>query len=581
MSTNVSWPVIAGTTYSVPAAGEVNWPALSNFLIALGNTAQSTTSQKIAIRTALTTPVTVVSASDCVVMAKLSVPGAVAVTLPAGIIGQYFIVGDGTGDASTNPITITPQAGETINNAGTYVITKDNGAVLLVFDSSTLNWSIVAEFASSSSSGQTIIVADDKFTIFDDADPTKQMQFQVASVTTGQTRVYSVPDANTTLVGTDVTQTLTNKTLGSTNVLTGATAASFTNTGTVTLFTATDTVVGRATTDTLTNKTMGSSNTLTGATAASFTNTGVVTLFTATDTVVGRATTDTLTNKSIDGGTNTLTNIPLTTAVTGILPSANGGTGVNNGGTITIGADDLSIITSGVTTLTVPTTGTVATLTGTEVFTNKDIDGGVAADDRRITIPADTLANLTALTRKAGTILYGTDTELFYLDNGTILVALASSALVGQGTPGSVAAAGQLLGTDTNDNAASGYVGEYIENVNTGSSLSSGNWVDSLTISLTAGDWDVTGIALMGASGSAPTEARVAVSLFSGNTTTDQIGGSNEISFTPPTTASNSTGVVANYRILLAAPATVYLKTYLITAGAAGQVCRISARRMR
>jgi len=47
----------------------------------------------------------------------------------------------------------------------------------------------------------------------------------------------------------------------------------------------------------------------------------------ATDTLVGRTSTDTLTNKSISGSSNTLTNIDLTTAVTGVLPVTNGGTG--------------------------------------------------------------------------------------------------------------------------------------------------------------------------------------------------------------------------------------------------------------
>lgn len=61
---------------------------------------------------------------------------------------------------------------------------------------------------------------------------------------------------------------------------------------------------------TLTNKNLANSNnTLTGATAGSFTNTGTITLPTSTDTLVGRATTDTLTNKSISGATNTLSNI--------------------------------------------------------------------------------------------------------------------------------------------------------------------------------------------------------------------------------------------------------------------------------
>ena len=55
-----------------------------------------------------------------------------------------------------------------------------------------------------------------------------------------------------TIVGTSDTQTLTNKTL------TAPVISTISNTGTVTLPTATDTLVGRATTDTLTNKTLTS-----------------------------------------------------------------------------------------------------------------------------------------------------------------------------------------------------------------------------------------------------------------------------------------------------------------------------------
>lgn len=62
--------------------------------------------------------------------------------------------------------------------------------------------------------------------------------------------------------------------------------------------------VGRTDTQTLTNKT------LTTPIISTISNTGTLTLPTSTDTLVGRATTDTLTNKSIDGDTNTLTNIP-------------------------------------------------------------------------------------------------------------------------------------------------------------------------------------------------------------------------------------------------------------------------------
>ena len=57
-----------------------------------------------------------------------------------------------------------------------------------------------------------ITAFDNNVTLQDNNDATKQVQFQLSGITTGNTRVLTVPDATTTIVGTDATQTLTNKT---------------------------------------------------------------------------------------------------------------------------------------------------------------------------------------------------------------------------------------------------------------------------------------------------------------------------------------------------------------------------------
>lgn len=61
----------------------------------------------------------------------------------------------------------------------------------------------------------TLTVLDNALTIQDNLDATKQLQFQLSGITTATTRTLTIPNASTTIVGTDATQTLTNKTLTS------------------------------------------------------------------------------------------------------------------------------------------------------------------------------------------------------------------------------------------------------------------------------------------------------------------------------------------------------------------------------
>jgi hypothetical protein len=91
------------------------------------------------VRIALVSPDTLL-ATDSIVSYQLTVPGAVAVALPAGITGTVYYIKDGTGDAAANNITITPAAG-TIDGAATATINSNFGAVTLAYTGA--KWEII------------------------------------------------------------------------------------------------------------------------------------------------------------------------------------------------------------------------------------------------------------------------------------------------------------------------------------------------------------------------------------------------------------------------------------------------------
>lgn len=200
----------------------------------------------------------------------------------------------------------------------------------------------------------------------------------------------------------------------------------------------------------------------------------------ANSQLISRDSTDTLTNKSISGSTNTLTNIPLASAITGILPTANGGTGqnstatfptagsvavvpsagvvrsngtslttgsvalgsevtgilspilggtgVNNGGFFTYN-NNITLNTGGATTITLPVTGTLATLAGVESLTNKSLNTP-SLDRPAITNYAQLTEIATPSTPAAGILnLYAKSDDKLYIKNsaGTELVVGSGS----------------------------------------------------------------------------------------------------------------------------------------------------------
>lgn len=225
-------------------------------------------------------------------------------------------------------------------------------------------------------------------------------QLLTANGGTGQNSTATFPTSGTVVTEAAV-ETLTNKTMGSTNILTGSTAASFTNgAATITLPVTTSTLSTLALVETLTNKT------LTAPVIATISNTGTLTLPTSTDTLVGRNTTDTLTNKTLTapaitgGSALQLTDLTVKDTSTagymrilvdsGMTPATTRNLTINmndashlltlnNDLTITRaltvnGTGNVTLTSQGTTTATLPITGTLATLAGVESLTNKTLD---------------------------------------------------------------------------------------------------------------------------------------------------------------------------------------------------------------
>lgn len=158
-----------------------------------------------------------------------------------------------------------------------------------------------------------------------------------------------------------------------------------------------------------------------------------------------------------------------------------------------------------------------------------------------------------------------------------------STSSVGAAASGANTDITSLTGTVTNDSAAAGKWGEYISSTTaSGSVATSGQFGNAGQISLTAGDWDVSAVCEIGANGATVTLSQMAISVNSGNTTTDHVAGDNQISL-PVAIATNGTGgSIASYRQSLTATTIVYVKvksTFSIATPT--RSCRISGRRAR
>lgn len=192
------------------------------------------------------------------------------------------------------------------------------------------------------------------------------------------------------------------------------------------------------------------------------------------------------------------------------------------------------------------------------------------------------------------TSVSGTANQITSTGGTTPVLALANPLI----TPGSVTITGNLtfspttagiVGTTTNNDTATGNVGEYIEASNAGV-VFGGNavYTDITSISLTAGDWDVTGISQLNRQaatitstvfigGVSSTAGNSSAGLVTGISAAQQSLGAGDVTF-------NSISVtLPRVRFSLAGTTTVYLKGFVdnVTAGTPTFSGGLTARRIR
>ena len=368
----------------------------------------------------------------------------VAFTTPA--TGSTLTIADGKTLTASNTLTFTGTDSSSVafGTGGTVAYTSNKLSVFAATTSAELAGVISDE----TGTGVLVFATAPTFTTSIDGGAT----FGAFASSTALTLGYTGTAANTTNIATGATASATTKTI---NIGTGGAAGSTTNVnlgsasgGTVTVnnditVTGNLTVNGTTTTVNSTTVTVDDINIELGSIASptdSTANGGGITLKGTTDKTItyDNANTQWTSNQDWNiasskvfkiNNTSVLSSTTLGSGVTGssltsvgtigtgvwqgtVVGPTYGGTGVNNGSnTLTLagnvthaGAYTQSFTATGNTAVTLPTTGTLATLAGTETLTNKSFNSAINYQASAVTVANDNVIQATVATTSATTV---------------------------------------------------------------------------------------------------------------------------------------------------------------------------------
>lgn len=200
---------------------------------------------------------------------------------------------------------------------------------------------------------------------------------------------------------------------------------------------------------------------------------------------------------------------------------------------------------------------------------------------------------LAPLSVKAGTQTYIPSTSTFfnYQTNYSTAVFRSSVTFVSGSTTTFqvnsvliINSSTTIRGTNTNDNAGGGFIGEYVSSTTLGNQTvgTSTQYFDILSFILTPGDWDLSGVCYYSPNGATVVYVDCGIGTVTGNSATGLTSGDTVVEGPPPVSTYQIGLSIPVVRKSIAVSTTYYLKGNVQYSVATALVRgRISARRIR